>query len=208
MRKHGDKVPCRGLLKIPGLGRTTGERDKKHRRRFLGASAATLATGAAIPKTWVKPVVDSVLLPAHAQTSGCQSTKLTVPGAKVSCSDGELEDFQSYRVFLNDESCLEVMAISGGIPSGSGDAEFAWDVDNTDGYLGAIVSATNADGSQTNPYSHLFVQHCGDSCNDEGPTDYVLQFDDAPFQVAFSLTRTCGGDPTLVISEIEVSLVG
>ena len=50
----------------------------KARRKLLktliaGGGAATTvgATGLVIPKQWIKPVVDSVMLPAHAQTTGC-----------------------------------------------------------------------------------------------------------------------------------------
>jgi hypothetical protein len=43
------------------------------RRRLLKALTGTggiMATGVMLPKTWVSPVVDSIMLPSHAQTSG------------------------------------------------------------------------------------------------------------------------------------------
>ncbi len=42
------------------------------RRKLLKAAnvaGGIIATGIALPEIWVKPVVESVLLPAHAQTS-------------------------------------------------------------------------------------------------------------------------------------------
>lgn len=36
----------------------------------LAAGGGVLTTGKMLPNTWVKPVVDSVVMPAHAQLTG------------------------------------------------------------------------------------------------------------------------------------------
>jgi len=41
------------------------------RRQVLGAALAVTAIAPALPSRWTKPIVDTVLLPAHAQTSAC-----------------------------------------------------------------------------------------------------------------------------------------
>lgn len=47
----------------------------QHRRRLLTAIAAAGVAGTTLPDRWSKPVVDAVLLPAHAQaTPGCVLT--------------------------------------------------------------------------------------------------------------------------------------
>lgn len=50
------------------------ENHRESRRKLLrsiaaGSGAVAVATGKAMPESWTKPVIDSVLLPAHAQTS-------------------------------------------------------------------------------------------------------------------------------------------
>lgn len=51
--------------------------DQQKRRKLLGAIAAGGAATTLLPQKWSKPVVDSVMLPAHAQMS---------PGALVDCT--------------------------------------------------------------------------------------------------------------------------
>jgi hypothetical protein len=48
----------------------SGESRRMRRRALLGAISAVGLTGAApLPRHWARPVVDHILLPAHAQTS-------------------------------------------------------------------------------------------------------------------------------------------
>lgn len=52
----------------------SGKSNSTHGRRDLlkklALSSSALAAGGVIPKHWVRPVVDTVVIPAHAQTSG------------------------------------------------------------------------------------------------------------------------------------------
>ena len=46
---------------------------KASRRKFLAFGGATTLGIAAVPGSWTKPVINSVVLPAHAQTSMCMA---------------------------------------------------------------------------------------------------------------------------------------
>lgn len=50
--------------------RASGESVEKSRRNLLKAITAGGATAAVVPSEWTKPALKSVLLPAHAQTTG------------------------------------------------------------------------------------------------------------------------------------------
>lgn len=71
------------ILALKNQYKAKGERMKKNelsRRRLLRSIAAGAGVAATtLPKTWVTPVVDSVMLPAHAQTSPttCSPTTFT-----------------------------------------------------------------------------------------------------------------------------------
>ena len=64
-------------------------RDKKstdNRRKLLKSIAAgsgAIVAGKTLPESWVRPVVDSIILPAHAQTScvvaGCYASPSSAP---------------------------------------------------------------------------------------------------------------------------------
>ena len=50
----------------------TDKKSSESRRKLLkaiGASSGAIVAGKSLPESWSRPVVDSVLLPAHAQTS-------------------------------------------------------------------------------------------------------------------------------------------
>ena len=40
-----------------------------HRRKFLGAATLGATAGIVFPKVWTKPVIESVILPAHATSN-------------------------------------------------------------------------------------------------------------------------------------------
>jgi len=58
----------RGAVDKPGI--ETGN----SRRKLLKGTAVAAGTALALPNEWVKPVVNSITLPAHAQTSPCSPT--------------------------------------------------------------------------------------------------------------------------------------
>ena len=50
-----------------------------NRRKLLLGLGSGIAGVAQLPEKWTKPVIDSVILPAHAQTSGTTSIPTTTP---------------------------------------------------------------------------------------------------------------------------------
>jgi hypothetical protein len=56
--------------KETGSGQAVTNESRDPRRKLLKKLAAGGVVGAALPAVWSRPVIDSVLLPAHAQTTG------------------------------------------------------------------------------------------------------------------------------------------
>ncbi len=57
MKKNHNEVPARRLV-----------------LKTLAAGGGVVVAGKTLPQSWYKPVVETVVLPAHAQTSGCEAT--------------------------------------------------------------------------------------------------------------------------------------
>ncbi len=109
------------------ISNKSGESLKKNssqstRRQTLKA----LTVGGAVagvsnmPKRWAKPVVDLIILPAHAQTTQGQtspattspapttcSDTVTVPGGSRSCPDSTLSFYTTYTFFLSND-CIRL----------------------------------------------------------------------------------------------------
>ena len=71
--------------------------NKESRRKLLKG----LALG--VPAVWAKPIVDSVLLPAHAQTSSTCPSQFTIPGESLTCAS-PLQTATSIRYWIDDSS--------------------------------------------------------------------------------------------------------
>lgn len=71
------------------------------RRRFVKLIGVSGATSSAYLSEWSKPIVNSLILPAHAQTSN--ASQLIIAGFTVNCDDGVFENTVSYDV---DDSLL------------------------------------------------------------------------------------------------------
>ena len=71
------------------------DKSKSCRRSLLKKAAGGIAISAAgttLPKQWTKPVVDSITLPAHAQTSGTTAAPSPAP---ISCSAAFITSIQN-----------------------------------------------------------------------------------------------------------------
>lgn len=69
------------------------EKSINKRRKFLaGVTASAAAAGVASGGKWVKPVVDSVVLPVHAQTSGSNQMKLQSRITEASSFQSSIRD--------------------------------------------------------------------------------------------------------------------
>lgn len=65
------------------------KKSRESRRKLLKSIAAgsgAIVAGKSLPESWSRPVVDSVMLPAHALTSGTNCPPMTLLDLQVSCS--------------------------------------------------------------------------------------------------------------------------
>ena len=58
--------------------------------KSISAASGTIVTGKNLPESWKQPVVDSVVLPAHAQSSPCSIARTFCTFVGGGGSDGEL----------------------------------------------------------------------------------------------------------------------
>lgn len=72
-----DDTTCRAPTETPSQTDHSTPLDRPRRRRLLQAITAAGATSAALPDRWSRPVVDSVLLPAHAQATPTDNCEIT-----------------------------------------------------------------------------------------------------------------------------------
>ena len=83
---------------------------QSNKRRALIASI-TAAGAAGLPSQWRKPVVDHILLPAHAQTSPSQTTQ-----GIVTCEDGRIRTlFFEFSIPPNPSASVSVSTTNVGI---------------------------------------------------------------------------------------------
>lgn len=55
---------------VGGSAMADRARENPNRRRLLAMTGGSLASAALVPHSWTRPVINSVILPAHAQTTG------------------------------------------------------------------------------------------------------------------------------------------
>lgn len=123
--------------------------------KSIAAGSGAIVAGKSLPESWSRPIIDSVLLPAHATTS--QAT-LVIPGATRTCNAGDAVFSTEYYI---DHSGAVPVLVQGVTPAGpanrmvvdgtrSGTTEtlnytiatFGWQI-NIDCPSGAIFSIIN-----------------------------------------------------------------
>jgi len=180
---------------------TSGKQSPDHRsctrRRLLAGGVVSAFTVPLLPDQWTHPVVQSVLLPAHAQTSPCE-TSLELPGCEVSCSDEIGEEFRRYLITVSDDGCLDFTEVSGGEESHVRVQCARTDVDTV---LAQFFAVTQSDGVERRDV----ISGC-DPCTEDQPTTVgPFQLSDIPAQVTAEISLTCGNDPTAAISQVVVT---
>lgn len=142
------------------------------RRRLLktiaaGGSAAGLA---ALPGKWAKPVVASVILPAHAQTSpGCIGTAANCPSGYSFSDSGSYADDKT-------------------IPSSI-----------TTEFPGITWDGTTFSGSDSTQ-KYTVIGSCAAPCDDVDAGKYfskTLDFSGTGADMGFSFEYRCGGEPVV-----------
>lgn len=179
----------------------------EERRKLL---KGTLIVGGAVvgakslPESWSRPIVDAVMLPAHAQTSpliedNACSSSVTLPGCTFSCSDTSEDSDSKVYTFQFDGSCLtfteeDVFASSN---SGSYDPN----------QLGVRCGPGSGDSIlalwRTVEGGPTAIQDCSDPDDGfESTTTRTMQVGGVDFDVTATTSRT---ETTVAISEITVS---
>lgn len=167
------------------------------RRQLLTRGVVTGFTLPLLPDRWTHPVVQSVLLPAHAQTSPPCVTSLELLGCSVSCSDEAGEEWRRYLISINDDGCLEATEVSGGEGSNVRVRCVRSDVDTL---IVEFFVSTESDGVQRED----LVVPCND-CSGEQTELGPFRLSNVPAEVTAQRTVTCGTFPTAAISDIVVT---
>ena len=118
----------------------TDKKSSESRRKLLKSIAAgrgAIVAGKSLPENWTKPVVDSVLLPAHAQTSGCTITMVVLDAAGALVPSGSLIDDGNLYTFTGTVTPAEVGA--------GGQVNLSWSA--PDGSSGQATTTINNDGT-------------------------------------------------------------
>lgn len=99
--QHVTKPTASQETVTPDIGNAQdGSAGAQERRRLLQAvSAAGLGGAAALPTHWSRPVVDSVLLPAHAQATPAA----TQPACNITCT------FEATGIFLLSSNAIDLI---------------------------------------------------------------------------------------------------
>jgi hypothetical protein len=96
----------------------TDKQSNDSRRKLLKSIAAgsgAVVAGKSLPESWTKPVVDSILLPAHAATTDCTTDTII-----ASSLDG-LNDFARYVIIVDSsDNVIASCGDDGGIATASG----------------------------------------------------------------------------------------
>lgn len=191
--------------KIPkGATNRDGDDSSSTRRRILTGGIVTGLTLPVLPGKWSRPVVQSVLLPAHARTSPSPClTTLDLPGCSVSCNDDDdIEVESTFQIAVSEEGCLLVT------PGESGTEDTVRITCHTrnDGVFAQIVVVPEG-GTQERDLDALSEQCAATPCD---PGD--VAFGPAPVaggqaEVTAQLSTTCGDNPTASVSNIVVMLI-
>jgi hypothetical protein len=134
--KPGDEIPASNATN------TTPEHKKQTTRRqalrTLAGAGGVLAAGTVLPEKWTKPILDTVVVPAHAQAT-CVNT---AEGSQTFTTATETAEATPFRV--PDGVCqISVTALGGsGGGGGSGARNTAASLDGGDGFAGATAVTT------------------------------------------------------------------
>ncbi len=176
------------------------------RRELL--KALTLGGGAVaatqLPTTWTKPVVDSVTLPVHAQTTSetepvpeCELVQ-TIRGATVSCADSVFSETRYYAIRSADAPCGFQVTES------SSDPGFPYvriSLDRTATLSGITITSFDTGGSQIGGDFGATLQ-CSTGIESIDPLPLTAQDENGQNHTVsgtLSTTESVGGEATMSI---------
>jgi len=136
----------------------------KDRRRLLSALGG-LGASATLPSQWVKPVMETIVLPAHATTTDVQQSipdnvcpALSAPGRTLNCTDTAAITLDQVFTVIDDQGdcpfLQEVGGLEGGTPpdkvliryQGSADNQVTITLAIIDGQSGELQAASAVAG--------------------------------------------------------------
>lgn len=176
--------------------------DNRHRTTRRGLLVATTAVPF-LPATWTAPVVQSVLLPAHAQISGppdveeCLVTDV-IPRREFECSDSETCEQFSYSLeggclVRTEEPCT-------GTEPAAGALQIVWRPGTSESpgvELGVLVQVAA---------EPVGVGECDSGGASTTPTQFrTITISGEQYQVSFTVGRTGDDPPTFFVSDITVA---
>lgn len=156
--------------------------DRSRRRVVQSLAVGGVVAGANSPEKWAKPVVDAILLPGHAQATGCaiQNVQVTV-NQSADDADSGANTFQqtfnssgTYNVACDSPQGqapinFDVTVQVPGAPDGTGPFELDYDADiDIDPRI--LNQTANVSGGQVN----FDFDTEGDEYNDPGVASFVI----------------------------------
>ena len=100
--------------------------NKQRRQLLLALSATGIFVSGVAPKQWTTPIINSVMLPAHAQTSVCM-TDATVGGPLIGNSSGALNCQDACEAEATDQNA-QLCAVEESV-DGNGATQCSCDLD-------------------------------------------------------------------------------
>lgn len=171
------------------------------RRRLLTGSVVTGLTLPVLPGKWSRPVVQSVLLPAHAQSSPPCPTTATIEGCSFRCDDTSPHPDTRHRISVSEEGCIVVEPASD-----LGDDVVRIYCQVFSGTDGDVIEANIGIGGIPPTNRSNLVTNCSD-CDPQETTFGPVQVAGGQAQVTADVSITCGDNPTASVSNIVVTLI-
>ncbi|MEM7359667.1 MAG: hypothetical protein AAF431_11265 [Pseudomonadota bacterium] len=127
------------------------------KRQTLKKVASVSAVAALMPTTWTKPILSSVVLPAHAQTS--VSGRFTIQGSQLAClvsgPDTTRSDNNKYYQ-VNDLVAVTRLEMSTSEPN-NGNDYISFNTTLSDGPLGNVISIMSSSSQRFFSLAQFFV---------------------------------------------------
>ena len=174
------------------------ERNDKRRQllKSIAAGSGAVVVGKSLPEAWSKPVIDTVMLPAHAATTDDSgSAPGGVPTPPPCCLTAGSYCGRASNQELNGKSLWYVMitvAANGGIQVAVYDSCSRWVGSTT-------IACTGGSFEVTADYDDSYLNGCGAAAAEGGSGDFA----NAPGTV--TLTGTVGCNATTISGTLDTS---
>lgn len=168
------------------------------RRIVTGGVAAGAASMLMVPGQWARPVVQAVVLPAHAQMSSPTCTALVLDGCQVECGLGNLSMGTRYTFTLED-GCIAIASAEDTTETPTAADQLTIlcsrvEVDSVALLLaGEVHDFTNSESGSLN---------CGSPTTGTTDVDLSITVESVPFTATGTITSS---EDDIVVSNITVA---